>query len=381
MIYTVLNIDGVDVSLSEHWPESGGVKEIHAIFCPDKRRFTSFAGKVSAIVTAYSALLAMPRFAGCSPVFSRYYLSDPANQSDGLPAGIPACATSVIGQPPLDSSKINLLVYFQTGVRTKDCGHGLWEARHSAYTHFWLGDVSLDLRDSEVATMAYLTDYSRMLADRNMTMLDNCIRTWFFVRDVDANYAGVVSGRNFVFDRNGLNLNTHYIASTGIGGRSVEHGGTVAFNAYAVDGVRPEQICFLKASTHLNPTMEYGVAFERGTSVRYGDRMHTWISGTASIDNRGEVVHVGDIEAQTLRMWENVGVLLAEAGSAWDDVAYMVVYLRDLSDYDTVAGMYSERFPDVPRVIVLAPVCRSGWLIEMECMAITEMSDNRYPAL
>lgn len=381
MIYTSLNIDGVDVALSEHWPEAGGVKEIHAIFTPDRNLFTAFAAKVSAVSAAYSALLAMPRFAECKPVFARYYLSDPANQSDELPDGLPACATSVIGQPPLDGSKIHLSVYFQSSVEVKDCGHGLWEVRHSAYTHLWLGDVSFDIRDPEVATMAYLTDYARLLAGRNLTLLDNCIRTWFFVRDVDANYGGVVSGRNFVFDRNGLNLNTHYIASTGIGGRPAVARETVAFNAYAVAGIRAEQVRFLKAPAHLNPTMEYGVAFERGTVVRYGDRMHTWISGTASIDNRGEVVHQGDIAAQTLRMWENVGALLAEAGSVWDDVAYMTVYLRDMSDYTTVSRMYDERFPGVPRVIVLAPVCRPGWLIEMECMAVTEMTDNRYPAL
>ena len=53
--------------------------------------------------------------------------------------------------------------------------------------------------------------------------------------------------------------------------------------------------------------------FERGTSVEYGDRRHLFISGTASIDHRGEVVHVGDVREQTRRMWENVEKLLEEA--------------------------------------------------------------------
>ena len=48
----------------------------------------------------------------------------------------------------------------------------------------------------------------------------------------------------------------------------------------------------------------------------------------------------------------------------------MLVYLRDPADYAVVREMYEERFPDIPRVIVLAPVCRPGWLIEMECMAM-----------
>ena len=30
--------------------------------------------------------------------------------------------------------------------------------------------------------------------------------------------------------------------------------------------------------------------------------------------------------------------------------------------------MFDQRFPEMPKVILLAPVCRPGWLIEMECM-------------
>ena len=48
----------------------------------------------------------------------------------------------------------------------------------------------------------------------------------------------------------------------------------------------------------------------------------------------------------------------------------MIVYLRDPSDYDAVKAMYDEKFPNVPKVIVLAPVCRPTWLIEMECIAV-----------
>ena len=66
-------------------------------------------------------------------------------------------------------------------------------------------------------------------------------------------------------------------------------------DSYAVDGLEPGQIQFLYAPTHLNPTYEYGVTFERGTAVTYGDRKQVFISGTASIDNRGEIVYPGDI--------------------------------------------------------------------------------------
>jgi len=56
----------------------------------------------------------------------------------------------------------------------------------------------------------------------------------------------------------------------------------------------------------------------------------------------------------------------------------MSVYLRDMADYQVVKRMYDERFPDTPKVFVLAPVCRPGWLIEMECMGVKAFRHAEY---
>ena len=40
--------------------------------------------------------------------------------------------------------------------------------------------------------------------------------------------------------------------------------------------------------------------------------------------------------------------------------------------------MYDERFPDTPRVFVYAPVCRPGWLIEMECMGVKSLENKEF---
>lgn len=193
------------------------------------------------------------------------------------------------------------------------------------------------------------------------------------------NYAGVVKARNEVFVTQGLTPQTHYIASTGIGGRHADTQVLVQMDTYAVLGIRQEQIHYLYAPTHLNPTYEYGVSFERGTYVDYGDRRQVFISGTASINHRGEVVHPGDIRKQTERMWENVETLLKEAEMSFDDIGQMLVYLRDAADYAVVRKMFDQRFPEIPKVILLAPVCRPGWLIEMECMGTKMMKHTQYP--
>ena len=62
--------------------------------------------------------------------------------------------------------------------------------------------------------------------------------------------------------------------------------------------------------------------------------------------------------------------LLAESDMDFGHVAQLLVYLRDPSDYAVVSHLFARRFPATPHVILWAPVCRPGWLIEMECIAV-----------
>ena len=103
--------------------------------------------------------------------------------------------------------------------------------------------------------------------EQGCKLADNCIRTWFFVQNVDVNYAGVVKARNEVFITQNLTEKTHYISSTGIGGRHADPKVSVLMDTYAVDGIKSGQVHFLYAPAYLNPTYEYGVSFERGTYV------------------------------------------------------------------------------------------------------------------
>ena len=234
--------------------------------------------------------------------------------------------------------------------------------------------------NSEYQTRLLFNEYNMQLIEEGCTLKHNCIRTWFFVNDVDLNYGGVVRARNQFFFTQGLTSKTHFISSTGIGGRQADPNVLSQMDNYAVQGIDKEHVEFLYAPTHLNRTSEYGVSFERGTMVDYGDRRQVFISGTASINNKGEVVYPKDIRRQTQRMWENVEALLSEADCSFEDVGMMVVYLRDTADYSVVSKLFSERFQGRPYVIVHAPVCRPGWLIEMECMAVRKTHSPQYKA-
>ena len=88
-----------------------------------------------------------------------------------------------------------------------------------------------------------------------------------------------------------------------------------------------------------------------------------------------------DIEGQTVRMLENVEALLAEAGASATDLAQMIVYLRDPADYPVVRKIFEQRYEAVPRLFVHAPVCRPGWLIETECIAVREDENPAFAPL
>lgn len=174
----------------------------------------------------------------------------------------------------------------------------------------------------------------------------------------------------------GLTPETHYIASTGIGGSPYDPKALVQLDSYAMTGFEPQQQRYLYGLSHLNRTIEYGVTFERATLMQYGDRNHVFISGTASINHKGEVMYVGNVQQQTFRMWENVETLLNEGGMSYEDVMQIIVYLRDSADYEMVKGMFDQKFPHIPTVFTLAPVCRPTWLIEMECIAVKKANND-----
>lgn len=358
---------------------AGGVSEYHAMLRVTNPRLT-FAEQIESLQAAYDHLVS-EELPGAVAVLKRYFLSDAANQANLLlvtQVEHSDCALSIVEQPPLDGTKVALWVYLQTDVQTRTLPHGDYEVSHGGYRHIWSATNFNKASKSEYQTRLLLNDYVMRLAEQGCSLADNCIRTWFFVQNVDVNYGGVVKARNEVFLTQNLTEKTHFIASTGIAGRHADHEVLVQMDAYAVDGVQKEQIHYLYAPTHLNPTYEYGVSFERGTYIDYGDRRHVFISGTASINNRGEIMYPGDIRRQTERMWENVETLLAEAECGFEHVGHLIVYLRDIADYTVVQEMFEQRFPNIPKVYLQAPVCRPGWLVEMECMAVKAIDNVAY---
>ena len=342
--------------------QEGGVAEFHVMVTVTDPSL-GYEEQLAAVLEACAAASE-----GRSVHFRRFFLSDATNQAPQLLEAlraIPEAPTSLVHQPPLDGTRIALWMYATSPMEKVDgC------SVHGGYNHHWAASLTGSGISSHAQMAGIFSDLDAALAPKGLSVAANTIRTWIFARDVDVNYAGVVVARREYFEQIGLTSRTHFIASTGIEGRHPDPRKLVEMDAYSVGGLVPGQIRYLYAKDRLSPTMDYGVTFERGTAVTYGDRRHVFVSGTASIDAEGKVVYPGDVSMQTRRMLGNISALLSEAGATFGNIAMAVVYLRDAADYSRVRPIISETCPDLNAVYVLAPVCRPAWLVEMECLAI-----------
>ncbi len=347
---------------------------IHSTFIPTVDRCGDVAMQVANIRRAIEQI---EKESGTTVFFVRFHLSDVATQSECVKRVFADrnCALSIVGQAPMPLCKVQAVAMFENDIEISSVDNNTIVVKSTTpgvdEEYFWTTRLVDANDDSYKQTHRQLQQYEKMLADNGMNIADNCVRTWFFVRDIDCNYNGVVVGRRENFLDNGLTPDTHYIASTGIEGKYEDHNVSSILDAYAVKGIPVDNIQILYAAENMNKTIEYGVTFERGVCVHHSaGYKQVYISGTASIDTKGDVLHIGDIKGQVRRMTENVNALLVEAGCKWDDIGQATVYLRDIADYEVAYNELSKIMPDGQFIIVQAPVCRPTWLIEMEAVAV-----------
>ncbi len=143
-----------------------------------------------------------------------------------------------------------------------------------------------------------------------------------------------------------------------------------------------------RAITNLNTLNEaYHYAkpssFSRGMRLDLGNVVVLLISGTASIDEHGVSVHIGDFRAQLRRTFHNITLLLEAEGATWKDIVRTTCYLRDIErDYEAFneerTAFYKEQGLDpLPASTgIQAILCRPELLIEIEAIAMFKKTNE-----
>ena len=144
-------------------------------------------------------------------------------------------------------------------------------------------------------------------------------------------------------------------------------------------GQKPVKKSAITNQEVLNEAFAYAKpsSFSRGMRIDLNGLTILLISGTASIDENGVSVHIGDFSAQLRRTFDNITGLLKSEGATWHDIVRTTCYLRDIDrDYDVFnagrTAFFKEQGLDpLPASTgIQAHLCRPELLIEIEAIAM-----------
>jgi enamine deaminase RidA (YjgF/YER057c/UK114 family) len=122
-------------------------------------------------------------------------------------------------------------------------------------------------------------------------------------------------------------------------------------------------------------------AFSHAAATRGGVTVH--VSGQIALDRDGNLVGKGDLRAQTRQVFENIRMILEEAGGSFDDVVKITQYVVGLRPEDRpaiteVRSKYLNQVnPPASTMIGVPSLVMEGLLIEVEAVAVIDEEKSR----
>jgi 2-iminobutanoate/2-iminopropanoate deaminase len=110
--------------------------------------------------------------------------------------------------------------------------------------------------------------------------------------------------------------------------------------------------------------------FPYSQAVRCGDFI--FVAGQLAADDPAYIPSTGDIESETRAALDRIGRILAVAGSAFEDVVRVGIFMTDLDGFETMNNIYRTYFAGshLPaRTCVGVSRLLGGGMIEIECIA------------
>ncbi len=106
-------------------------------------------------------------------------------------------------------------------------------------------------------------------------------------------------------------------------------------------------------------------------------------AGQVAWNNKGQLVGIGNIRAQTRQTLRNVKSVLKEGGATIDDVLKCNVYLSDMRYFQAMNEEFARMFPGNPpaRTTVQAQMAEPEMLVEIEAISFVEPHDANLAAV
>jgi len=248
------------------------------------------------------------------------------------------------------------------------------EARHVYFSSITGSDDRGRLPEGGEAQATRMFENAGAALEANGFRFADVIRTWVYIPHILQWYRGFNVARTAAYERFGV-LDESWPgvlpASTGIQGAGVTSA-QCQMDLLAVRAVEGEsvEVCRLDNPRQSEAT-SYGSSFSRAVEVSHGGVSQLYISGTASIDERGETVYADDLEGQIFRTLLNVGALLRSRDVGWSDVSMATAFLKlpqDIPTWERVRQILS--LASFPVLCVVSDICRPELLFELEATAV-----------
>jgi 2-iminobutanoate/2-iminopropanoate deaminase len=112
--------------------------------------------------------------------------------------------------------------------------------------------------------------------------------------------------------------------------------------------------------------------FSHATMIEARGRL-VFISGMTARAKDGSITGVGDVEAQTRQVCENLKAAVEEAGGTLQDICRVDVYVRNMEHFETIHKVRREYFQPPLPASTMVEICKMtspDYLIEINAIAV-----------
>jgi len=244
------------------------------------------------------------------------------------------------------------------------------------------GNTSTDEHTDRITQSERMFRQAERILRTEGAAYQDVVRTWIYLSDILDWYDDFNVVRNSFYSEYGILRNTdsegqaeqiYLPASTGIEGRNPS-GLPATMDVFAVHRSPGStiQIRPIYGIKQRSP-FRYGSAFSRAVVVEEPNSKLILVSGTASIDEQGKSIFIGDLEAQIRHTLNVISSLIAAEGATLQDLCETTLFLKrrqDFSIYQKIAEQIG--ITNIPSVNVVADVCRDELLFELDAALILE---------
>jgi reactive intermediate/imine deaminase len=116
-----------------------------------------------------------------------------------------------------------------------------------------------------------------------------------------------------------------------------------------------------------------GEPFRIAQGYRVGDLVI--VSGQAAIDEQGQLVGIGDFDAQAEQAFANLRRTLEAAGSSLEKIVKVTIYLTDMSNFPKIVELRGRHFTEpwpADTIVGVTALALPELEIEIEAMALAD---------